>query len=362
MKWVTESNRALAITSDRELLELLSVGRPHISIPSPKTVARDIKTSFSKCQDRIGKMLRDHPGRLHFATDAWTSPNHRAFVAWTVHLEFQGSPLSFLLDIIEVPESHTGATLANAFQDMLMRFGLTEKVLAVNADNASSNDTQTEALAEHDNSFEAVNRVRCFNHTGQLSAKAVLEPFNPALGKAKVPEDGDTECDAGVPGPMTAAESDEDIGDEEIEEREDTDDSDDGIEELQELDEADRDNIIKDTAIVRGAVTKLRNLSFAIIHSTTKALPAWRRYCEVAKLKPNLIPRDVVTRWNSTFDMMTFALDYRKPIDAITADKTLKLRKHELEEEDWTIVSELVALLGVSCQFQSDRTLAHVPF
>jgi hypothetical protein len=50
-------------------------------------------------------MYKDHPGRLHFATDAWTSPNHRAFVAWTVHLEYEGHPLSFLLDIVEVAEA-----------------------------------------------------------------------------------------------------------------------------------------------------------------------------------------------------------------------------------------------------------------
>ncbi|KAH9926053.1 uncharacterized protein B0H18DRAFT_876712, partial [Fomitopsis serialis] len=84
--------------------ELMSAGRPNIEIPSPKTISRDLKASFQRCQSRVKKMLTDHPGRIHFATDAWTSPNHRAFVAWTAHLEFQGAPLSFLLDIIEVPE------------------------------------------------------------------------------------------------------------------------------------------------------------------------------------------------------------------------------------------------------------------
>ena len=48
--------------------------------------------------------LKDYPGRLHFATDAWTSPNHRAFVAWTVHLQQNGKMLAFLLDFLEVPE------------------------------------------------------------------------------------------------------------------------------------------------------------------------------------------------------------------------------------------------------------------
>jgi hypothetical protein len=36
--------------------------------------------------------------------------------------------MSFLLDIVEVPESHSGATLRNVFQSMLKHFGLENKV------------------------------------------------------------------------------------------------------------------------------------------------------------------------------------------------------------------------------------------
>ena len=60
--------------------------------------------------------------------------------------------------------------MAAAFQDMLVRFGLKDKVyifsslsryllivfqiLSFNADNATSNDAQTTSLASRDNSFE----------------------------------------------------------------------------------------------------------------------------------------------------------------------------------------------------------------
>jgi hypothetical protein len=78
--------------------------------------------------DLVYRCDRNILGRLHFATDAWTSPNHRAFVAWTVHFEYEGVMMSFLLDIVEVPESHSGATLRNVFQSMLECFGLENKV------------------------------------------------------------------------------------------------------------------------------------------------------------------------------------------------------------------------------------------
>src|ERR1700722_12060167 len=46
---------------------------------------------------------QEHLGCVHFAMDAWTS-NHHVFVAWTVHLEYEGKMLAFLLDIAELPE------------------------------------------------------------------------------------------------------------------------------------------------------------------------------------------------------------------------------------------------------------------
>ena len=75
-----------------------------MQLPSAMTISRDIQSSFTLCRARIAKLLRDHPGKIHFATDTWTSPNHRAFAAWTVHFEHQGHMLVFLLDVIEVPE------------------------------------------------------------------------------------------------------------------------------------------------------------------------------------------------------------------------------------------------------------------
>jgi hypothetical protein len=67
---------------------------------------------------------------------------------------------------------------------MLVQFRIKDRILVLNADNAASNDTQTAELSSMDNSFEAVQRIRCFNHTLQLSAKALLRPFNAALGKS----------------------------------------------------------------------------------------------------------------------------------------------------------------------------------
>ena len=49
--------------------------------------------------------------------------------------------------------------------------------------------------------------------------------------------------------------------------------------------------------------------------------------------------------------MMCFVLAYRQAVDQITADKALKLRRYELDNDDWAIVEDLVGVLEVSSFF-----------
>ena len=56
-----------------------------------------------------------------------------------------------------------------------------------------------------------------------------------------------------------------------------------------------------------------------------------------------------MTRWNSPYDMLNFVLAYRVVIDKITADKGLKLRRYELDNDNWVIIEDLVSVLEV-CQ------------
>jgi ABC-type cobalamin transport system permease subunit len=73
-------------------------------------------------------MLQEHEGALSFATDAWMSPNHKVFVAVTVHFENNRVPLCMILDVVEVVISHSGVNLAAVFADILAEFGVSDKV------------------------------------------------------------------------------------------------------------------------------------------------------------------------------------------------------------------------------------------
>ena len=82
--------------------------------------------------------------------------------------------------------------------------------------------------------------------------------------------------------------------------------------------------------------------------STTIILPQWFTTLEDLDLGQRMMPRDVTTRWNSTYDMLEFAVDYREGIDSITGNLKMKLRQYELSEEDWEIATKLRDVLKVS--------------
>jgi hypothetical protein len=96
---------------------------------------------------------------------------------------------------------------------------------------------------------------------------------------------------------------------------------------------------------------QIHKCSFAIVQSTTIALPAWQEVCAWNALPPHLIPHDVTTQWNSTYNMLKVAIAYHAAIDNITADKSVKLWKYELDE-DWDIVRDLLLLHVLKVQLQ----------
>jgi hypothetical protein len=64
-------------------------------------------------------------------------------------------------------------------------------------------------------------------------------------------------------------------------------------------------------------------------------------------MKPSMLPRDVSTRWNSTYDMLEYALNHRKAIDAVSQRRKLGLRVFELSDDEWSIVEQLRNVLKV---------------
>jgi hypothetical protein len=150
---------------------------------------------------------QEYNGALSFATDAWTSPNHKAYIAITVHFQKDGVLVAMLLDLVEVAESHSGSHLAAAFVKVLEDFMITDKVsiqlycfcqsaltvaqiISVTCDNASNNDTMVEALKDLLVVFPGEsNRTRCFDHIINLIAKSIIRQFDVSKATGKSPDE-----------------------------------------------------------------------------------------------------------------------------------------------------------------------------
>ncbi|KIK00560.1 hypothetical protein K443DRAFT_77379, partial [Laccaria amethystina LaAM-08-1] len=116
------------IVTDCGFLSLMKTGRPYYHLPSAETASCDAWAVFFNIQRCITKMLQEHTGALSFTTNAWTSPNHKAYMAVTVHFKNKGVPVAMLLDIIELVCSHSGLNLAAVFVKILEYFGIDDKV------------------------------------------------------------------------------------------------------------------------------------------------------------------------------------------------------------------------------------------
>ena len=65
------------------------------------------------------------------------------------------------------------------------------------------------------------------------------------------------------------------------------------------------------------------------------------------ELEVTNMPCNVSTRWNSTLDMLVYALAHRKAVKHITQDLALGLRKFELNDKEWDLLQQLHNILKV---------------
>ncbi|GBE82272.1 putative AC9 transposase [Sparassis crispa] len=286
--------------------------------------------------------LQEYDGELSFATDAWTSPNHKAIVAFMVHLQHKGVPLRMVLDVVEVADSHSGVNLAAAFAKMVDDFKIAIKMLGITTDNASPNDVMIDEPAKLIESFQGqANRARCFDHIINLVAKSLLHQFD-------VPQNGADAALDDAENALCELAKDLELGVREGGEEGEPPDDIEGLQDEREgMSVEDRTALDASVQPVKLVLVKLRKIASAIIHSSTKLLPAWLKVLADLELAERKMPRNVVTRWNSTFRMLEFALEYRLAVDEMTGDRAMELRRYEMDDNEWEIAKQLCDVLKV---------------
>jgi hypothetical protein len=68
-------------------------------------------------------------------------------------------------------------------------------------------------------------------------------------------------------------------------------------------------------------------------------------------LSSRMMPHDITTRWNYTYNMLSFAYTYREAFNELTSNREMNMRKYELSDAEWRIVNDLASVLKVSGRF-----------
>ncbi|KAF9059080.1 hypothetical protein BDP27DRAFT_1166918, partial [Rhodocollybia butyracea] len=119
------------------------------------------------------------------------------------------------------------------------------------------------------------------------------------------------------------------------------------VEVLDEMTEQEREQWHENVKPVKTALYKARKISFKIINSTTLLLPKWREQVANTPLNDRVLPRDVATRWNSTYDMLAAFLEMKGPISEFLDRSSNGMSEYILEEEEWDVIEGLVSALKV---------------
>jgi hypothetical protein len=64
-----------------------------------------------------------------------------------------------------------------------------------------------------------------------------------------------------------------------------------------------------------------------------------------------MMPRDVATCWNYTYEMLSFTYTYCDAYNELTRNRDMKMRKYEIEDSEWEIVKQLADVLKVCVYF-----------
>ncbi|KAJ3749789.1 hypothetical protein EV360DRAFT_76163, partial [Lentinula raphanica] len=106
---------------------------------------------------------------------------------------------------------------------------------------------------------------------------------------------------------------------------------------------------------IRSALFKARKIAFKIVNSPTGLLPHWHA------LQPNIciLPRDVSTRWNSTYNMLYAFVEMKTYVTRLLDSMTNGLGEYQLEDDEWEAIAGLtVALKVIPAMDAIDEALA----
>ncbi|WOL05247.1 zinc finger BED domain-containing protein RICESLEEPER 2 [Canna indica] len=121
------------------------------------TANTDVLKLYELQKKKIKSMLAMTPGRISFTSDLWTTINSDGYLTMTVHFIDKDWILrKYILCLSYMPTPHTGVALADKIHNILVDWGIIEKLSSLTLDNASANDVCVAYLKAKLNSKKAL--------------------------------------------------------------------------------------------------------------------------------------------------------------------------------------------------------------
>jgi hypothetical protein len=160
------------------------------TLPKRQKLRDLLEVKYSSVQNSIREQLQ-HVNRISIAIDAWTSPNHLAFLGITAYyITPDWNIKEILLGFRRIKGRHSGKNFARLIQNTLCRYGLQRKLLAVTADNVTTNDTARKEIASALKQFNVnwdseQGTINCMAHVIQLVVKTLCNKPTPKSQKKR---------------------------------------------------------------------------------------------------------------------------------------------------------------------------------
>ncbi|KAG7424497.1 putative AC transposase [Fusarium oxysporum f. sp. raphani] len=183
LEWIIEENHAFSVCEQGRLRQIFEYLNPLVKITDANitrtTIRRKVLSAYEMHKDKVIAALKQSCGLIHVSFDGWKSGNrHSLYGIACFFRDEKSQPRKLALGVPELRTRHFGHNIAAEILDVLDAYGIQDKIGYFTLDNAESNDKAMEVIGGELGFVGSTRRGRCFGHTLNLSAKALLFGHN----------------------------------------------------------------------------------------------------------------------------------------------------------------------------------------
>jgi hypothetical protein len=183
LEWIIEENHSFSVCEQGKLRQIFEYLNPLVRITDANitrtTVRRKVLSAYEAHKDKVVAVLKQSCGLIHVSFDGWRSGNRHSM--YGVACFFRGEDGQLRKLVLGVPElctRHFGHNVAAEILDVLDAYSIRDRIGYFTLDNAEGNDRAMEIIGGELGFVGSTRRGRCFGHTLNLSAKALLFGHN----------------------------------------------------------------------------------------------------------------------------------------------------------------------------------------